>query len=219
MAITLSTGAQVAIATTYGTSVVMSAITNASEAVATLAAGHGVVVGDFLEVTSGWDLLNGRIVRVKTVATNDVTFELINTTSTTNYPAGSGAGSVRRIQSGSGFTAIGQVKGVGVSGGEQNFTDVTTLSDRVQKQMPTTRSPQVITLNWFDDPTLAFYAAAVTASDSSTPIGLRFVFSSGSRLVVNAYISVQKLPSMEPNAPLTADLTFTAVADAVRYPT
>jgi hypothetical protein len=78
---TLSTGAILSIAKTYGTSSNMTAITNAAEAVATLAAGHGVVVGDFLEVTSGWDLLNGRIVRAKTVATNDITFETINTTS------------------------------------------------------------------------------------------------------------------------------------------
>ena len=84
MAITISTGTVAAIASTYGSAVNMTAITNASEAVATLAAAHGVVVGDFLEVTSGWGRLDKRIVRAKTVATNDVTFEGINTTSTTN---------------------------------------------------------------------------------------------------------------------------------------
>ena len=84
MAITLATGTALSIASTYGASVNMTALTNAAEAVATLAVGHGCVVGDFLEVTSGWDLLNNRIVRVKTVATNDITFEGINTVSTTS---------------------------------------------------------------------------------------------------------------------------------------
>ena len=44
---------------------------------------HGVVVGDFVELTSGWDLANGRVFRVSAVATNDITFESINTSSTT----------------------------------------------------------------------------------------------------------------------------------------
>ena len=75
MSVTIATGTTFAYASTYGSSANMTAITNASEAVATLGAGHGVVVGDYLEVTSGWDRLTGRIVRAKTVATNDVTFE------------------------------------------------------------------------------------------------------------------------------------------------
>ena len=118
MAITISTGTTVAIATTYGSAVTMSAITNATEAVATLAAGHGVVVGDILEVTSGWDLLNGRLVRAKTVATNDVTFESINTTSASSYPAGTGTGSIRRITA---WTSVSQVQSVDTGGGEQQF--------------------------------------------------------------------------------------------------
>jgi hypothetical protein len=92
MAFTLSTGTALAIAQTYGTAVNMTALTNAAEAVATLAAGHSVVVGDFLEVTSGWGTMNGRIVRVKTVASNDITFEAINTTSLSRFPAGAGVG-------------------------------------------------------------------------------------------------------------------------------
>ena len=97
MAVTNATGTIVAIASTYAASSNMTAITNATEAVATLAAAHGVVVGDYLEVTSGWDRLNARIVRAKTVATNDITFETINTTSTTSYPTGTGTGTIRRI--------------------------------------------------------------------------------------------------------------------------
>ena len=49
MTISIATGTQLAVASTYGASVAMSALTNAAAAVATLAAGHGVVVGDFLE--------------------------------------------------------------------------------------------------------------------------------------------------------------------------
>lgn len=216
MAITIATGTQIAIASTYGASVAMSALSNASEAVATLAGGHSVVVGDFLEVTSGWDLLTGKIVRVSNVATNDITFEDIDTSSTSNYPATTGTGSIRRITA---WTNITQVQGIDTSGGDINFADITTISDRTQKQVPTTRSPQQITLTVFDDPSLSWYAPATAASDSVTATGLRIIFPNSSRLVANGYFSLQKTPTVSINAPLTASLGFSAVADPVRYAT
>ena len=194
----------------------MTALTNASEAVATIATGHGIVVGDFLEVTSGWDLLNNKIVRVKTVVTDTITFEGINTVSTSNYPAGTGTGSIRRITA---WTNITQVQAIDTSGGDPNFADITTIADRTQKQVPTTRSAQQITMTVFDDPSLTWYPFAVTASDTLVPTGLRIIFPGNSRLVANGYYSLQKTPTVAINAPLTSSLGFSAVADPVRYST
>ena len=216
MSITLATGTTLAIATTYGSSVAMSVLTNAAEAVATLAAAHGVIVGDFLEVTSGWDLLNSRIVRVKTVATNDVTFESINTVSTTNYPAGTGIGTIRRITA---WTSITQVQGFETAGGDLNFADVTTIVDKTQKQAPTTRSAQQLTMTVFDDPALAGQIAVQAASDSNTPTGFRIVFPNASRMVINGYFSIGSAPNVAVNAPLTNKIGFSAVAQSTRYAT
>lgn len=216
MAITLAVGTKVAIASTYGTSVTMSAITNASEAVATLGAGHSVVQGDFLEVTSGWDRLTGRIVRVKTVASNDITFEGINTTSTSLYPAGSGTGTIRRITA---WTDISQITaGIQVSGGDQQFADVTTIADVTQKQIPTTRSPINVTLPVYDDPALAWYATVGAASDSAVATGLRMIFPNASRLVANAYWSLQRVPTIEDNT-LRARIDLAFASDPTRYAT
>jgi hypothetical protein len=214
MAITLSTGTQVAIASTYGAVFAMSAITNAAEAVATLAASHGCVVGDYLEVTSGWELLTNRIVRVKTVATNDVTFEGINTASTSNYPAGTGIGSIRRITA---WTPITQIQGVDPSGGDLDFADTTTIVDRIKKQVPTTRTPIQIDFTFFDDPALAWYPVALAASESAVPIGMRMFFPDGSKLLSNCYCSLQTTPNVASNAPLTAKLGFSAVSTNTRY--
>jgi hypothetical protein len=216
MAITLATGTNLAVATTYGAAVNMTAITNAAEAVATLAVGHGVVVGDFLEVTSGWDLLTGRIVRAKTVSTNDITFELINTTSTANYPTGSGVGTIRRITA---WTALSQIQGIEPSGGDLSFADITTVVDRTQKQVPTIRSAQVITLTQFDDPTLAGQIAVQTASDNNTPLALRMIFANNSRMVINGYWSINSTPSVATNTPLTNNIVFTGLALSTRYST
>lgn len=215
MAITLATGTVLSIASTYGAVFNMTAITNATEAVATLGAGHGTVVGDFLEVTSGWDLLNSRIVRAKTVVTNDVTFELINTVGG-SYPTGTGTGSVRRITA---FTNVQQVQSFDTSGGDLNFADITTIVDRTQKQVPTTRSAQALSLTVFDDPLLPGQVAVQAANDSNTPAAFRIVFPNSSRMVINGYWSIDSAPSIAVNAPLTNNITFTALAQSTRYPT
>ncbi len=216
MAITLATGTQVAIASTYGSAVNMTAITNAAEAVATLAASHGVVVGDFLEVTSGWDRLNGRIVRVKTVATNDITFEGINTVSTSRYPAGTGTGTIRRI---TGWTTLSQITAnINVAGGDQQFEDITTLSDTVQKQIPTTRSPVQVTLPVFYDPSLSWWATVSSAAESATATAIRMVFPNGSRLVANAYWSLRQVPTIE-GSTLRGQVDVSFFSDPTSYAT
>lgn len=214
MAITLSTGVSVAIAKTFSAAVNMTALTNASEAVATLASGHGVVAGDYLEVASGWDLLDKRIVRAKTVATNSVTFESIDTTDTVRYPAGTGIGTVRIITA---WSALSQLKSMSASGGDQNYADITSLVDRTQKQIPTTRSAVSMNIEVFDDPTLPWYSDVTKASDESKPYAVRLAFANGSKLVANAYWSLQKVPSVAANEAMTTQISLSYAADPVRY--
>ena len=216
--ITISTGTNISIAKTYGPSVSMTSITNSVDAVtpavATLAAGHLVVVGDFVEITSGWDLLNNRIARVSAVATNNITLEGVVTFGTTKYPAGTGAGSIRRIIA---WSQLSQLKDMSASGGEQQFADITSISDRTTKQAPTVRSATTTSITVFDDPTLAWYADVTAASESSTPYGLLMVFPNNSRLVANSYWGLQKVPAVGTNAALTSSISLSYVADPIRY--
>ena len=216
MAITLAVGTTVAIASTIGTATTMSAITNASEAVATLESAHGISQGDIFVVTSGWERLNGRVVRAKTVSTNDVTLEGIDTSDTNLYPAGSGTGSVKEVTA---WTNISQItSGIQVSGGDQQFADVTTIADALQKQIPTTRSPINVVLPVFDDPSLAWYSTVRTASETAVATPVRMVFPNSSRLLASAYWSLQQVPTIEDNT-LRAriDLAFSSVP--TRYST
>jgi hypothetical protein len=216
MAITLATGTAVSIASTYGTQFTISAITNANPAVATLSASHGVIVGDFIEITSGWDRLNGRIARVSVVSTNDVTLENINTSSTTLYPAGTGAGTGREI---TGWTTLSQLTAnISVSGGEVNFADVTTLTDSIKKQIPTQRNPVAVSLPVFDDPTLAWYATVRGVSETATATAVRMVFPNQTRLVANAYWSLQQVPTIE-DSTLRARIDLAFTSDPTRYAT
>lgn len=213
MAIIISTGTGVDIAKTYGTASAITAITNATEAVATLASGHGVVVGDILEITSGWARLNGRLARAKAVSTNDVTLENINTTSTTLFPAGQGTGSVRRITA---WDEITQIRDMSMSGGEMQFVDITSLADVVAREAPTLRSAVKLSLTVMDDPTLAWYATVLSAMQTQAVTGLRMRLPSGAKVLGNGYWNLQTTPSVSKNEPVTAKLDVSYVSEATR---
>lgn len=214
MSKTLATRSLFHIAKTYASSVTMSAITNAAEAVATLSPGHGVTVGDYLEVTSGWGHLNGRIVRAKAVATNDVTLEGMNTSSTSRFPSGTGIGSVRRITA---WDQISQVKDVSPSGGEQQFADATSIEDDVEVKMPTIKSARTLSLEVWDDPNLAWYATVSAADEAVVPTGLKILLSNGSVIVANAYWSLMREPAIRKNEVLATSISLSYAAQSMRY--
>ena len=109
------TGSTFYIASAFAAAKTVTVVTNAAEAVVTAVA-HGLSVGDFVEMTSGWGRLNLRAIRVKTVPTVDTfVLEGIDTTSTTFFPPGTGIGSVRKVST---FTQVTTVMNPASSGGE-----------------------------------------------------------------------------------------------------
>lgn len=216
MSKTLATRTAFYIAKTYAAAVNMTALTNAAEAVATLAAGHGVVAGDYLEITSGWGKLNRRIVRAKTVVTNDVTLEGFHSASTANYPAGAGTGSIRRITA---WDRLSQVADISTSGGDQQYEDATDFDNDVEEKIPTIRSAISQSLQVYDDPSLPWYATVSAASDAVTPTGYRMDLPSGSKLVANAYWSLQREPNVAKNKVITSKIDLAFAAPSMRYAT
>jgi hypothetical protein len=214
MAITLSTGVTLSVAKTYAASLDFSAASNATECTLTVT-GSAIVAGDYIEVTSGWDMLDKRVVRAKTgTSATAIILEGINTTNTSNYPAGAGVGSVRLI---SAWSQITQVKGLSASGGEQQFADITSITDKVAKQMPTLRGAMNMNVDVFDDPTLAWYADVVVADEARTPFGLKMDFPNGSKLVANSYWSLMRVPTVAQNEALLTQISLSYAAEPVRY--
>jgi len=214
MAISLPNGALVAIAATYGASVTMSAVSNADPGVATLATGHGISTGDIIEVTSGWSRLTDKIVRAGTVAAQDVPLEGIDTTLTSIYPALGGTGSVREILT---WTQLSQILQSTSSGGEQNFLEYQLLEADAAKRIPTFKSPAGLSLNIADDPTLAGYILASEANDDRLPRAVRITLPSGAILLYNAYLSLNKTPSLTVNEIMAVEVTLSLLAEPVRY--
>lgn len=214
MSASLPNGTVISIASAYGVAKTMSALTNAAEAVATLEASHGVIVGDILEVTSGWELLTGRIARAKTVATNDVTLESIVTTSTTSYPAGTGIGTVREITS---WAQIPQILESNSDGGEQQYVEGQYLSAKRQFRKPTVKSAQGLTFRIADDPTLAIYATLLAADQDGLPRAIRAVLPSGAVIYYNTVVSFNPNPTLNVNQIMTVGASLSFEADLTRY--
>lgn len=214
MSVQLPNGALIAIASGYDAADVMSAITNANPGVATLAASHGIVQGDIMEITSGWSRLTNKIVKAGVVAVNDVPLLGIDTTLTSIYPAAGGAGSVRKI---SGWTQLSQVLSSSSSGGEQQFLDYQFLESDAQKRIPTTKSAVGLTFSVADDPTQPGYLLASTANDDRLPRAVRITLPSGSEIYYNAYISLNKTPSLTVNELMAVEVTLSLLAEVVRY--
>lgn len=213
MAISLPNGSIVAIASGYSTLKVMSAVTNANPAVATLATGHGIVTADYLEVTSGWSGLNGRVTQAGTVATDSVPLLGVDTTSTSRFPAGSGTGSVKRI---TGWTQLSQILASSSSGGEQQFLEYQLLEGDAQQRIPTTKSASGMSFTVADDPAQAGYILALAANDDRLPRGIRITLPSGGVILYNAYMSVSRTPTLSVNEIMSVEVTLSMVNTPVR---
>lgn len=215
MAARLPDGATVSLSTTYGSPLTVSAITNANPAVATSTA-HGLANGDLVEVTSGWSNLNGRIMRVASAAANTFALEGLDATSTTLYPAGSGAGSVRKITA---FQQITQIMGFTTSGGDLQFVNFSFLEQNFETQLPTIFSAQSISIDIADDATLAGYIALKAAADIRATRAIRLIMPDASNVNYNGIVSLNETPTVTKGAVMTVKAALSLTNRPVRYAT
>jgi len=213
MAARLPDGATVLLATTYGASKVVSAITNANPGVATSTA-HGLANGALVSIVSGWSNLSNRVVRVAGTATNAFNLDGVDTTLATLFPTGSGAGTATEITA---FTQISQIMGFTTSGGEQQFTNFSFLEQNFETQIPTITSAMSIAIDIADDPTLPGYIALKSAADSRAVRALKLQLPDGSFIVYQGYVSFNETPTVGKGQVMQVKATLSLQGRPVRY--
>ena len=213
--VSVPNGALVAIASGYNAAQTITAITNANPAVVSVAA-HGLVLGDFAEITSGWSRLTGKVVRVGAVTAGTLELEGIDATSTSFYPAGGGIGSLRKI---TGWTQLAQILSSSSSGGEQQFVNYQFLESDSEKRIPTFKSAFGISFSVADDALQPGYILAATANDDRLPRAVRVTLPSASKLLYNGYVSLNKTPSLSVNQIMAVEATVSLLNEPVRYAT
>lgn len=214
MSVSLPNGVILALATAYAAADTVSALTNASPPVATTSAAHGITTGAFLEITSGWARINQRIARAAAASASVVSYEGFNTTSTTDYPAGGGTGSIREITA---WTQIAQILDLTTSGGDMQFVNYSFLEQDFESQLPTQASPMSIALTIADDASLAGYAALKAAAGTRELVALKATLPSGSIILYNGYVSFNETPTMTKNQLMGVKATFSLQGLPVRY--
>ena len=209
----LSNGGTFQHAATYAIALPFSAITNATEAVATVT-GSTLAAGDIVLLTSGWSRLDNKLVRVKTATATAITLEQIDTTNKEVFPEGSGAGTLKKVLT---WVQIPQVQDVAFAGGEQNYLDVVFLEDDQGKQIPTDKSAASMVLTIADDPVQAFNAVLLAADTGKQVQDARLNLPGRDMLLYGAYTSFSKQPSVARNNLLTRTVNLALQSEPTRY--
>jgi hypothetical protein len=201
MARKIVNGTVPSIGATFGTSTNITAMTNANPCVATFAAAHGIIVGDYVEITaSGWPLAANRVFRASVVSTNDITLEGFNTTNTALYPAAGGVGSTgRRIIT---WVAIQQVNadGLTVDGGDQQFKEGQYIDSALQFRFPTLKTPINAAMVVDDDQSLSYWTTVRAAEAALTNYPVRMAYPSSTGFAVGTGLwTVSAAPAMTGN--------------------
>lgn len=122
----LPNGAKVHTALSMGAPVTITAITNANPAVVT-AGSHGLTAGDYVIINSPWCELDGRAFRVGVTDVDTFTLIGADTSDTTDFSPGGGAGSFQEVVS---WTEVPCVTDTSLTGGEAQWTEVGCLQEQ-----------------------------------------------------------------------------------------
>ena len=212
--VSLPNGVLLAVATAYAGALSVTAASNAGAAVLTVA--NTLAVGDIVEFTSGWSRANGRLFRLSAASVSAVTLESLDTTSVIQYPASSGIGSIRKINT---WTQITQVMGCTSSGGDPQYQTFSFLEQDFDSQIPTTTSAQSLALEIADDPTLAGYQAIRSIALARTATGLRATLPAGGFIFYNAIFAFDETPSLTKGNLMSVKAGLALQNRPVRYAT
>lgn len=167
----LPKGATFAIATAFGSAVVVTAISNANPAVVTASA-HGLSTGDIIELTSGFTKLNRRIFRVTQTSASTFSLDNIDTSNVALYPAGSGAGSFRKVNT---WTQVPKVMNPQTSGGEPKNVTYEFLEDENEYQINNGFTATGYTIEIDDDIETPGYTALQKATEEQSDTAVRIL--------------------------------------------
>lgn len=208
-------GTTFSVSTALGTTVDITALTNAAPPVAS--ATTPPADGTVGLITSGWAALNQRVARTTgMVASTSFELEGIDTTDTVKYPAGQGTGSFQPVTT---WVQLSQVTNVQKSGGTQQFYNWQYVEDstNTQKQRPTFKNAKSLTVTLDYDPALAWYDALTKADAAQEVVVLKAVLPSGDTLYYAVYPSFDSDPSIDMNKNMENTATFSLVSLLTRY--
>jgi len=212
MAFNFPEGSRFQFSTTFAGAKSITALSNASPAVATSTA-HGYSDADEILLASGWEDANDSIFRVDQLTADTFSVLGLNSTNTTFYGAGTGIGEAKKI---SGWTDIPQVLTINTQGGDAKFTEVQLLAARNGIKIPTGFNSSSITLELAHDPANSTYQSMIDLSRTFTKCAFR-VTGSGGTAYSFGYMVVSEVPSMSAGQVNKVQCTIAALGRTISY--
>lgn len=209
----LPNGATVQVATALGDAITVTAITNAAPPVLSATA-HGLTAGDYVVVSSGWCELDQQAYKVGVVTADTFTLIGANTTNTTKYPAGGGAGSVQEVE---GWSDLPCITESALAGGEPQYTDVECLQEDNPKRLFNGFSPIDWTLSVADDDTNPSIAILEDLSDTQETSVIRVILRSLAEKLYAGSISISPDSTLTRGEVMTRAVAV-AVSKITKYP-
>lgn len=209
-------GTRFYIATAFASSLTTSSATNAAECVLGMTSTTGLAVGDYVEVTSGWGRLNRRVFRLKAVSANtSVTLEGADTSSTSLFTAGSGAGSVRKVTT---WQEIDQVTAITSSGGGSKKVDYEYVASDVSYSINNGFEATSYTMTLDSDSiSTPGYIALRTLTDVQTDTVLRISKRSGANTLQPCTVALNESDSMSNDQIMTVSAEFNGNNRQTKY--
>ena len=207
------TGTLFSVATTFGSAITVTVVTNANPAVCTATA-HGLSNGDIIEVTSGWGRLNKRVFKVAGVTTDTFQLSGMDTSSTSFFPAGTGIGSVREVTA---WTQLSKVMNPATQGGDPKTVTYKWVESDVEYSINDGFTATSFTMEFDDDDTTSGYSAMRTLTDAQTDTVLKMLMRSGAVVYLPCTLALNDVPRLQDGQINRISASFAGVNRHTRY--
>lgn len=212
--IPLPNGAKVALATTFGSPITVSAVSNANPAVATAAA-HGLTSNDLvLADTPGWERLDSSVRRVDDEDTGTFKFEGLNSTDTVKFPVGGGVGTVREITA---WTQLPKIPTFATEGGDAKTITSSYIDYLRDINFITGENATMLNFQVSYAPDSAAHTALQAASDSGSIQVVRMVLPDGSQLYYPGQLHFNPKPITTKDAEMVNNVMLALHGEFTRY--
>jgi len=192
MAYHFPAGTKAYYSTTFAAAKTVSAITNASPAVAT-ATGHGYTDGDPVLFASGWQDASDTLFEVDQLSADTFSLLGLNATDTNVYAAGTGAGTAKEV---SDWTEFPQVLTISTNGGGIKYGTVDPIGSRQSSKQPVGFEAIGVDLKIGYDPTNATISALQGLTRSFSKVAFKLVLPGGGRVYGYGNVACSEFPEI-----------------------
>lgn len=206
-------GTKIYYSVTFASAKTISAVTNASPAVAT-STSHGYSDLDPVLLSSGWEDANNTVWEVDQLTADTFGITGLDSTSTVYYPAGSGTGTAQKV---SNWVEVPQILTVASNGGGAKYNTVSPLNTRNDIKTPVGFEASSIDLEVGYDPANAVQTAMAGISRAFTKCALKILIPGGGRLYGYGNLMLSEVPKLNKGSAITKALSLSVDGRLIGY--